>query len=1026
MARMWDEVVVAGTRYTRDERKQIERDEAMWARRSRERAIVPVNRNRSPPPSSIYGLRRRPSLQNILRASSDEDYQTLWTRSDGDWHLDTPPLESSPPKVFLDMENMRPAPALRIKGAKATRFAWIKAWAAVFHNGKTDAQENKIDPFGAEIERGEMKPRPMDKLKSHKVEARSTTRNLVAGSVRRRSFRRDKGTDLQPRWLIKDYVEEKRAEIQEKGNQENHRLDSQLMIEWYDEEDQEIPELSGNQENIARIVLETWVRSRYGSDQQRAAFYAHKWQDVVRKRQLDRESQSRSRNSSLRRPVSTRTKSESRIRRGSSDYMASSRSLDSQVRHPRTASRSSKQSFSSLRVGSRKSNRRHTIDLKQNNGNSGAYHSPPGQQPMDRARSRSSSFVRARQVKKHIEYGDTPVVQDSGTDEQATMGTGSKSPGSESQSEKREHSRVGFGVATRVIDLPSSSEEIASEETRNEDESPLQSPLPAEKASSASVKDSLSPDPQSSNPPPKGILKLPREHFPEEPNPIREGVAPLKDANLKGIPPGARWTKIDRRLVSPEALDMGHERYEERPDFVVVLRVLTKEEIQAYAAKTMEIRESRETERSRNSRTPRRTTDSDETRGRRRRREDSPSLGRIDISPTQNDRRNSVRERTPLKFESSSNPHAEFHDKQPSVDSYNTSSNQYNNWRKGNNVTSSYGDSENGSMKSSRSSYSFRFDEGSSDSSFTESDVEEIERSYSSKPHTEEILSLSDREEAWDDREDETPKEEGEMSWFWACQIDVIPGYFATPWTTKFSTNVCLGAIAVIIDSLGILTNFSQPVYLDSECHPRGLAWMHLGRSTFPPYGISANHHHGTVISGAYSTCSFPRFRAPLFKIELLRDYGFQVDRRLSSDAADLRSRLTELMALDAWLSYCGRQPEICGHAQGYDSNVKVAGAGDLLYTMPTLVERTMNNFTFEFTNLKQTAMDGGQQPIRQIAENLLDTLGWKVEGLAPAEKLFALVAMLRASKMALCIAQGTDTSALRDILLNDVQVHLV
>ncbi|KAI9045319.1 uncharacterized protein KD926_008745 [Aspergillus affinis] len=93
--------------------------------------------------------------------------------------------------------------------------------------------------------------------------------------------------------------------------------------------------------------------------------------------------------------------------------------------------------------------------------------------------------------------------------------------------------------------------------------------------------------------PPKGILKAPKEKFPEEPNPVREGVAPLKDAHKKGIPPGARWTKVDRRLVNPAALEAGQERFEERPDYVIVLRVLSKEEIQAYAVKTQEIRDAR-------------------------------------------------------------------------------------------------------------------------------------------------------------------------------------------------------------------------------------------------------------------------------------------------------------------------------------------------------------------------------------------------------------------------------------------------
>lgn len=119
--------------------------------------------------------------------------------------------------------------------------------------------------------------------------------------------------------------------------------------------------------------------------------------------------------------------------------------------------------------------------------------------------------------------------------------------------------------------------------------------LPRLKEADASRPDELKKSEQATSkeqdpPAPKGILKPPREKFPEEPNPVREGVAPLKDAHKKGIPPGARWTKIDRRLVNPAALELGRERYEERAEYVIVLRVLTKEEIQAYAVKTQEIR----------------------------------------------------------------------------------------------------------------------------------------------------------------------------------------------------------------------------------------------------------------------------------------------------------------------------------------------------------------------------------------------------------------------------------------------------
>lgn len=89
----------------------------------------------------------------------------------------------------------------------------------------------------------------------------------------------------------------------------------------------------------------------------------------------------------------------------------------------------------------------------------------------------------------------------------------------------------------------------------------------------------------------KGILKQPTSSFPEDVNPIREGVAPHKDDKTKkDVPSGARWTKINRRMVNPEALTIGKERFEVRDDFVIVLRVLSKEEIQAYATATAQLR----------------------------------------------------------------------------------------------------------------------------------------------------------------------------------------------------------------------------------------------------------------------------------------------------------------------------------------------------------------------------------------------------------------------------------------------------
>lgn len=100
------------------------------------------------------------------------------------------------------------------------------------------------------------------------------------------------------------------------------------------------------------------------------------------------------------------------------------------------------------------------------------------------------------------------------------------------------------------------------------------------------------PRPKVDDKPVKGILRAPREKFPEDPSPIREGVAPLKDAKKDGVPPDARWTKINRKLVNPEALELGKERYEARDDFVIVLRVLSRDEVQGYAEVTQKLRGS--------------------------------------------------------------------------------------------------------------------------------------------------------------------------------------------------------------------------------------------------------------------------------------------------------------------------------------------------------------------------------------------------------------------------------------------------
>ncbi|KAF2262112.1 hypothetical protein CC78DRAFT_520841 [Lojkania enalia] len=60
-------------------------------------------------------------------------------------------------------------------------------------------------------------------------------------------------------------------------------------------------------------------------------------------------------------------------------------------------------------------------------------------------------------------------------------------------------------------------------------------------------------------------------------------------------PPRTRWTKIDRRLVNPQALFEANEQFQGGEDFVIAFRDLTREQIVRLAERTREIRRGEQT-----------------------------------------------------------------------------------------------------------------------------------------------------------------------------------------------------------------------------------------------------------------------------------------------------------------------------------------------------------------------------------------------------------------------------------------------
>lgn len=248
---------------------------------------------------------------------------------------------------------------------------------------------------------------------------------------------------------------------------------------------------------------------------------------------------------------------------------------------------------------------------------------------------------------------------------------------------------------------------------------------------------------------------------------------------------------------------------------------------------------------------------------------------------------------------------------------------------------------------------------------------------------------------------------DGEVNWFWISQVDIIPGYWATPWKQLFSSEMCLGAVSVLLKALESFTNTTNCTYVKSQS--RTIDWLRAGKRTYPSY--AHNSRGGVVVSGAYKRESFSAFEQSIARIELHQSYIHQVDRSPVQSTSSVMEQIGELMGLDSWLSMAGRLSEIKD------------GPNNLLRTLPTLVQRLMTDFQLEFTSLDRTSNDGGLQIIQTIADGLLQTL--EEQNLTKAEQLFTIVGLLRTSKVGLCIARGSDTSKLADVLKDDVQVHM-
>ncbi|KAI0200208.1 hypothetical protein F4808DRAFT_171989 [Astrocystis sublimbata] len=255
------------------------------------------------------------------------------------------------------------------------------------------------------------------------------------------------------------------------------------------------------------------------------------------------------------------------------------------------------------------------------------------------------------------------------------------------------------------------------------------------------------------------------------------------------------------------------------------------------------------------------------------------------------------------------------------------------------------------------------------------------------------------------------------MDMFWLCQTDVMSGVWATPWELHLPIASALdGAVTVILEALlGFLDENSSLCYTDSNypakfSYKRTADWMLQGNLTYPAYGQNARG--GVIATGTYRGVYIPCFESMIPRLELLHSYSWQVDGDLHDRSEHGEEQNIELMRLDAWLSYVGRLPEIAD------------GPHRLLRQAPALVHLLIENFEIDFQNIDLSAREGGLQDIQGLAENVMDSL--TDEELTQPEQLYILVALLRGVKAAHCVLAGSDTRDVMDILLKDVQAHLV
>ncbi|KAL8666379.1 MAG: hypothetical protein Q9168_007489 [Polycauliona sp. 1 TL-2023] len=290
----------------------------------------------------------------------------------------------------------------------------------------------------------------------------------------------------------------------------------------------------------------------------------------------------------------------------------------------------------------------------------------------------------------------------------------------------------------------------------------------------------------------------------------------------------------------------------------------------------------------------------------------------------------------------------------------------------------------------------------------TRQDAESQERDRDSEPERERDYER-ERERGRERRRYYDVYRESRQTWKWLSQQDIMPAIWATPWRQDIEASK--GAVSTVLEALSSLLNTEALQYVSGHrdaSYDGAFGYKLQGKSTWPIYAINARDGH--CLQEDLPEAEMPGMALKMPAIRLLYNYGWQTEKY--TNRGDEESKVTELMMMDSWLSVCGRRSEITN------------GDSDLRRNMPQLVQFLFEEFMEDFESLHLSANEGGLQYIRPVAQRLSQRLA--AEKLSPAEQLFALVAMLRTAKVALCICMGPNTYIVGDIIKTDIRVWLV